>query len=71
MSAQHDSPPEPTAIEPGDTRPFEPGYGHGGIPWYLVIGYVAFLVFFTWYVLEYQLPDFLKQGPGRAVEATK
>ena len=45
---------------------FEPGYGHGGVPWYLLLGYLAFLVFFTWYVLEHQLPDFLEQGPGQA-----
>jgi len=48
-----------------DRAPFEPGYGHGGVPWYLLAFYLAFLVFFTWYVLEYQLPDYLKQGPGR------
>jgi hypothetical protein len=57
------------AIDPGDNGKFEPEYGHGGIPWYLVLGYVAFLVFFTWYVLEYQLPDFLKQGPGQGSSA--
>lgn len=45
------------------------GYGTGGVPWYLLLGYLAFLVFFTWYVLEYQLPDFLEQGPGTGGEA--
>jgi hypothetical protein len=57
-----------------DREPFEPGYGTGGVPWYLMVGYLAFLVFFTWYVLEYQLPDYLRQGPtpggGEAVQAT-
>ena len=46
-----------------DTEAFEPGYGTGGVPWYLMVGYLCFLVFFTWYVLEYQLPDYLEQGP--------
>lgn len=40
------------------------GYGTGGVPWYLLAIYIAFLVFFTVYVLDYQLPDFLRQGPG-------
>lgn len=40
------------------------GYDEGGVPWFLLLLYVSFLVFFTWYVLEYQLPDFLHQGPG-------
>ena len=38
-------------------------YGGGGVPWYLLLGYLAFLAFFTWYTLEYQLPDFIDQGP--------
>lgn len=52
--------------EPTDDRAFEPGYGHGGVPWYLLLFYLSFLVFFTWYVLEHQLPDYLQRGPGRA-----
>lgn len=44
----------------------EMSYGHGGVPWFLLVGYLAFLTFFTWYTLEYQLPDFLQQGPGQA-----
>lgn len=55
------------------TAPFEPtdqqearfGYGPGGVPWYLLALYLGFLVFFTWYTLEFQLPDFLDQGPGQ------
>ena len=38
-------------------------YGEGGVPWPLLLFYLSFLVFFTWYSLEFQLPDFLKQGP--------
>lgn len=56
---------EPRAAE-DDAQRYHPGYGAGGVPWYLLVGYLAFLVFFTWYVLEYQLPDYLDQGPGRA-----
>ena len=36
---------------------------HGGVPWYLMLLYIGFLVFFTWYTLEYQLPDYLEKGP--------
>lgn len=56
------------ATEPGDAESFEPGFDKGGVPWYLLVLYLSFLVFFTWYVLEYQLPDFLQQGPGQAAE---
>jgi hypothetical protein len=49
-----------------DERAAQFAYGDGGVPWYLLAGYLLFLVFFTWYVLEYQLPDYLRQGPGRA-----
>ncbi len=38
-------------------------YGKGGVPWYLMLFYLGFLAFFVWYTLEYQLPDFLEQGP--------
>jgi len=44
------------------------GYGPGGVPWFLLAIYIAFLVFFTWYALEYQLPDYLMQGPGQGGE---
>ncbi len=54
--------------ESSDSMSVHPGYGDGGVPWYLLLIYLSFLVFFTWYVLEYQLPDFLHQGPGQ-VEA--
>lgn len=62
-----------------DRKPFRPGFGSGGVPWYLMVLYLAFLVFFTWYVLEYQLPDYLalraqgQAAPGSspaAAEAT-
>ena len=54
--------------EPGDANAFEPGYGKGGVPWFLLLLYLSFLTFFTWYTLEFQLPDFLKQGPGQTAE---
>ncbi len=43
-------------------------YDNGGVPWYLLLFYLAFLVFFTFYTLEFQLPDFLQQGPGQGGE---
>lgn len=49
--------------EESDEVPAELGFGKGGIPWYLMLFYIAFLAFFAWYVLEYQLPDYLEQGP--------
>ena len=54
-----------------DHEAFKPGYGTGGVPWYLMIGYLSFLVFFTWYVLEYQLPDFLEQSPVQSETSSK
>ena len=52
--------------EKTDAEKFHPGYGKGGVPWYLLLFYLAFLSFFTWYVLEYQLPDFVeKQEAGQ------
>lgn len=48
-----------------DREPAHIGYGTGGVPWLLLLFYLGFLVFFVWYVLEYQLPDFLQQGPIR------
>ena len=52
-----------------DRAAFRPGFGPGGVPWPLMLLYLGFLVFFTWYVLEYQLPDYLrlraaKEAPG-------
>jgi hypothetical protein len=51
-----------------DSKPFVAHYGKGGVPWYLLLKYLGFLTFFTWYVLEYQLPDYLEQGPGQKSE---
>ncbi len=63
------------ALEPGDSKPALLGFGKGGVPWYLLLFYLSFLVFFVWYVLEYQLPDYLKQGPavprGAKVESAR
>jgi len=58
-------------FEPNDAEAFEPGFGKGGVPWALLLFYLSFLTFFTWYTLEYQLPDFLDQGPGQAEEASE
>lgn len=52
-----------------DAAQLAPGFGRGGVPWYLLLLYLGFLVFFTWYTLTYQLPDFLNQGPGQTDEA--
>ncbi len=57
--------------EASDAEAFQPGYGKGGVPWILLLFYLSFLTFFTWYALEYQLPDFLVQGPGQTEEAPK
>ena len=43
-----------------DREAFKPGFGSGGVPWYLLLLYLGFLVFFTWYTLEYQLTDYLE-----------
>jgi hypothetical protein len=62
-------PSQPVGPERADSQPFKPHYGKGGVPWYLLLKYLGFLTFFTWYVLEYQLPDYLEQGPGRQNQA--
>lgn len=54
-----------------DDQRLEPGFGRGGVPWALLLLYVAFLVFFTWYALEYQLPDFIENAPAGAAAATE
>ena len=48
-----------------DAKQAEFEYGHGGVPLLLLLGYLTFLAFFTWYTLEFQLPDFLESGPGQ------
>ncbi len=58
-----------SGTEASDAKQFEPGYGKGGVPWYLLAFYLAFLVFFTWYVLEYQLPDYLESREAAAEAA--
>ena len=60
--------PEGDALQK-DAAQLEPGFGHGGVPWYLLLLYLGFLTFFTWYTLTYQLPDFLDDGPGQSEEA--
>lgn len=46
-----------------DTRQARFGFGKGGVPLPLLLFYLSFLVFFVWYTLEYQLPDYLESGP--------
>ena len=53
---------------PNDAEQQRFGYGHGGVPLLLLLFYLGFLCFFTWYTLEYQLPDFMQDGPGRSEE---
>lgn len=57
--------------EASDRTATDPGFGEGGVPWYLLLLYLGFLTFFTWYTLEYQLPDYLEKGPGRAETAAE
>ena len=45
-----------------DSKAADLGFGKGGVPWYLLLLYLSFLVFFVWYTLEYQLPDYLEQS---------
>ncbi len=54
---------------PSDAQPADLGFGKGGVPWPLMLFYLSFLTFFVWYVLEYQLPDFLDQSPVPAATA--
>jgi hypothetical protein len=54
--------------EETDSRRRTFAYGHGRVPWYLVLLYLSFVVFFLWYALAHQLPDYLLQGPGRGGE---
>ena len=65
MSEQQESPePAPAGRPVLDTDQAQLGFGRGGVPWYLMVLYLGFLTFFVWYTLEFQLPDFLDQGPG-------
>lgn len=57
--------------EQTDTERYDPGFGEGGVPWLLLLLYLSFLCFFTWYTLEFQLPDFLTQSPIEGAESAK
>lgn len=52
-----------------DAAQLKPGFGRGGVPWPLLLLYLGFLVFFTWYTMNFQLPGFVDQGPGSSEEA--
>ena len=60
-----------TIPAPDDSEQQTYAYGHGGVPIFLLLVYLSFLVFFAWYTLEYQLPDFLQKGPGQTTEASE
>ena len=49
--------------EKTDSEQADLGFGDGGVPIALLLLYLGFLVFFTWYVVEKQLPAFEQEGP--------
>ena len=55
--------PLPATPEETDEHQQVYDFGEGGVPWYLLLFYLAFLTFFTYYVLENQLPDFTSEPP--------
>lgn len=60
-----------STTERTDAEQFKPGFGKGGVPWYLLLFYLSFLAFFTWYVLEFQLDDFVeKQAVAEEAQET-
>jgi len=64
MSAEQDTNLFPQSAGDRDTtdsKKAELGFGPGGVPWLLLLFYLSFLAFFTWYAVEYQLPDFLNR----------
>lgn len=58
----------PPAAEPeqSDARRQLYSYGEGGVPFVLLLLYLSFLVFFTWYTLAYQVPDYFERSDGGA-----
>jgi hypothetical protein len=58
-------------FEQSDRETAQLGFGKGGVPWALMLFYLAFLAFFAWYALEYQLPDFMEEGPLTPPEAVE
>lgn len=54
--------------EDTDSKQHVFNFDNGGVPWPLLILYLSYLVLLTFYVLEFQLPDFLQQGPGAGGE---
>ena len=55
--------PFPDSREETDSHQQTFDFGDGGVPWYLLLFYLSFLVFFTWYTVEFQLPDFVESPP--------
>lgn len=52
-----------TGPERTDSEMHDFEFGSGGVPWWLLLYYLAFLAFFAWYTTEYQLADLERQGP--------
>ncbi len=55
--------------DPRDDEQQAFGFGKGGVPLPLLLFYLSFLVFFVWYTLEFQLPEFLDHGPIENTQA--
>ena len=50
--------------EPVDARSVHPGYGEGGVPWYLLLYYLSFLAFF--HLVHARVPAAGLPRPGSA-----
>ncbi len=65
--------PDETKMSPEvtDSKRHEFGFGEGGVPWFLLLGYLSFLGFFTWYVVTFQLADFAKHSPFGSADSVQ
>ncbi len=63
------TPPAPDP-EQSDARRQTYAYGEGGVPLVLLLLYLSFLVFFTWYTLAYQVPDYFERPEAGAWAAS-
>jgi hypothetical protein len=56
------SPASPEPPHPGDDQEEEPlSYGHGRMPLFMKIAWIAFLAFATWYVVQFLLTSVGKE----------
>jgi hypothetical protein len=55
---------EPTHDPGSDQAPVEFGYGHGRMPLFLKLFWVGFLVFATWYVVQFLLTALGREVSG-------